>query len=1300
MKVLEQPGFSRVVVLVSWLLALGFSLSLGVVHARQGSFPPYSGTVFPFPNTITTENTPSEFSQLVYTGRGNRFMFDRRFNAFVSRSAFLFDAIYSDGLSIEFQVNPEFETVDAAQEVVLFYAEVIGRLPRALRTDVRTSWIHMGDQAFGGGNNNLLIHTGTIAQDYITTGILEEVLVHEAVHTSLDARHRNAHGWVAAQQSDAAFISQYAQQYPQREDLAESVMPWLALRCAPDRTPANDLQIISTTIPHRIAYLDALDLDLAPVVCPQPGVIYVNTNVVGGLGNGSSWANAYSSLQAALTVAQPGNEIWVAAGTYRPGSSSDRAASFQLRSGVALYGGFAGTENRRSRRDWQANPTILSGDINNSGTLSGNSHTVVNGSNTDNTAILDGFIVSGGNADAPSAPSFDPRRNGGGMFIMTGSPTITNVKFIGNSAAQDGGGLFTRSSSPRLTNVVFSGNRASVGGGIWNGDTGANPTLTNVTFSGNLADFSGGMRNWERSNASIRNSVFWNNRDSTGSGTARASIDSLSGTIVTISSSLVQGCNTGGNWIASCGSFGASNTNLPDADPQFIAAVDPSTAPTLAGKLQVLPTSPVIDAGNNSFFLGANTDPDGQRRLIGQRVDLGAFEATSFNCPDGGVVFVNAAATGTASGADWDNAFTDLRDALRVNNSCEIWVAAGTYLPSRDPLDREASFQLKNGVALYGGFAGDETQRNQRNWQANRSILSGDINSSRTLTLNSFSVVNGSGTDSTAILDGFTITRGNADKTQAAESDPGRSGGGMYTSAGSPTLANLIFSANSAGFGGGMSNVLGANPTLSNVSFSSNSATSNGGGMTNDSGSSPILTNVSFSANSAGFAGGGMENFGNSSPSLTNVIFSGNRATTGWGGGLVNFSGSSPTLTNVSSSGNSGGGMTNQSSSNPMIRNSIFWNNQEGDEIGSGTASIINTQESNPSISYSLVQGCNTGGTWNTACGSNGGNNLADADPLFMNPVDPSTAPSLAGNLHLQVASPAIDAGSNAFIPTDLTTDLDGNPRIFGGTVDLGAFEAIYLTVTPSAGIGGNIDPDQPQRSFGESVSFDVIPAANFSIDRVDGSCGGSLDGSRFVTAPIVADCTVTASFKINTYSLGGSVSGLVGSGLTLSLDGVAILAIDSNGDFSFTSRLDHGSAWTVSVASQPTNPSQTCMVTNASGAGMTDNVTNIEVICSTNQFTIGGTVSGLTGSGLVLQKNGEDILAISENGSFTFPTALPDLSDYAVSVLTEPSNPSQTCMVINGTGTLAGANVLSIDVTCNPSALSDAVFRDRFQME
>jgi len=226
--------------------------------------PPFGGTIFIDPD-IMTEDDPSALIVAVYSGQEMRTMYDRRANDWVQRNAYLIDTAYSDGLTIEVQVNPEFGSSDEALTQAIQWAEEVGRLPKALRTEVETMWIHKGTEPFGGGNQNILIHTGQ-ADDYIAGGILLETLIHEASHTSLDPLYANHPDWLAAQQADPEFISTYARDYPNREDIAESFLTWIAVRHRADRIPASMKQIIESTIPNRLAFFDQLDLDLSPLI--------------------------------------------------------------------------------------------------------------------------------------------------------------------------------------------------------------------------------------------------------------------------------------------------------------------------------------------------------------------------------------------------------------------------------------------------------------------------------------------------------------------------------------------------------------------------------------------------------------------------------------------------------------------------------------------------------------------------------------------------------------------------------------------------------------------------------------------------------------------------------------------------------------------------------------------------------------------------------------------------------------------------------------------------------------------------
>ena len=226
--------------------------------------PPFHGSIFIDPNIITPDD-PTTFVSLYYNGTGPRVMYDRRFDDWIDVEPFLFPATYEDKIEIEIQVNPEFGDFKSAQIQAEKYAIVIGRLTTELRKDVKTVWIHKGMKPFGGGNNNLLIHTDWSIKHYEEQGILEETLIHEASHTSLDSQHSKNPNWIKAQKNDCTFISKYAQENPQREDIAESYLPYLAIRYRSERISQSLKEKIELTIPNRIKYFDEKDFNMYPI---------------------------------------------------------------------------------------------------------------------------------------------------------------------------------------------------------------------------------------------------------------------------------------------------------------------------------------------------------------------------------------------------------------------------------------------------------------------------------------------------------------------------------------------------------------------------------------------------------------------------------------------------------------------------------------------------------------------------------------------------------------------------------------------------------------------------------------------------------------------------------------------------------------------------------------------------------------------------------------------------------------------------------------------------------------------------
>jgi hypothetical protein len=373
------------------------------------------------------------------------------------------------------------------------------------------------------------------------------------------------------------------------------------------------------------------------------------------------------------------------------------------------------------------------------------------------------------------------------------------------------------------------------------------------------------------------------------------------------------------------------------------------------------------------------------------------------------------------NGKSWATAFLTLQDALAVANSGdEIRVAEGIYKPDDGagvtPGDRDATFQLVDGVIVRGGFAGyGEADPDARDVMLYETILMGDLEGDDLWGIlnrddNSYHVVTGPSDAAGAVLDGFTVTAGHADGP-----GPRHYGGGLYNPGGNLEVVDCTFKGNAAAFGGGVMNQ-GAALTMVNTQVVGNRAFVLGGGLYNEEGDA-MLHNARIVGNAADYAeiAGGAATY-NLNANLT----------------LAN----STVADNLSPNGRAIAGFSWDfvAASAIEVSNSILFNG--GDEIWSNNPGTVD-------VRYSTVQG-----------GWAGTGNIS-ANPQFVSPGARSTEGEwIDGDYRLQGTSPAINAGSNAALPADildldedgnvaepLPVDLDGEPRVEESQVDMGAYE-------------------------------------------------------------------------------------------------------------------------------------------------------------------------------------------------------------------------------------------------------------------
>ncbi len=232
------------------------SAALALLASPAGAVPPYDATVDTVFDVITTED-PSAFACLLDRGRGARQMWDKRVDGEPEVDAFLFEALFTDGTRFEVAVNPEFGSPEVARAEALRVVEAAGRLPTLLRGGIEFLGIHDGTQGPHAGAGKVFMYAGR-TDELLAFAHLEETLFHESVHVALDPEHARSEGWRAAQAADGAFLTRYAEAFPEGEDLAETALFAFALLHHPGRIPPVDTEDILATVPARIAYVGDL----------------------------------------------------------------------------------------------------------------------------------------------------------------------------------------------------------------------------------------------------------------------------------------------------------------------------------------------------------------------------------------------------------------------------------------------------------------------------------------------------------------------------------------------------------------------------------------------------------------------------------------------------------------------------------------------------------------------------------------------------------------------------------------------------------------------------------------------------------------------------------------------------------------------------------------------------------------------------------------------------------------------------------------------------------------------------------
>ena len=549
----------------------------------------------------------------------------------------------------------------------------------------------------------------------------------------------------------------------------------------------------------------------SPSHAQTPTILYVKPAASGDC---LSWVSA-CSLPSALSRSISADQIWVAAGTYYPTASTDRAVSFSLKNGVSVYGGFPAAGGPWDSRDPLANPTVLSGDIGVLGDISDNSYHVVKALQLDNSTLLDSFTITAGNANGPS-----PDEKGGGMFAFQSTLTLSNLVFTGNTAANTGGGLANNRSSPSLSHIVFSDNFSGVAGGGMSNYL-SSPVLSQVDFIANTSAInSGGMHN-EDSHPVLQNCEFsGNSAQDLGGGMYNESSDPI-----------LENVNFSNN---TTGHLGGGICNS-------------LSSPSL---MNVTFTANSAESGGGvSNFRGAPR-----------------FENVTFT--------QNSASKYGAGLLNEDSAPVLMNVPFSDNTAVRRGAGIHNYLGS---LQMDHSVFQNNTAGISGGgiYSYESSlQVSDLTFTGNTAQTLGAGMANYYLFDSTFTSLTFSGNTAGDYGGGMYNDYSSPTISQVVfDQNSADHGAGLYNYSSAPSLTNALFTNNIASIGAGVYNY-GSSLALTNATFSSNTAQTRGGALANVAGSSSTLLNTTITLNSSPL-GAGFYNEG-SSPLLTNAIIWGN----------------------------------------------------------------------------------------------------------------------------------------------------------------------------------------------------------------------------------------------------------------------------------------------------------------------------------------------------------------------------------------------------------------------------------------